>query len=60
MSVTQARGFTASGVAAGLKSSGAKDVALVVNMGPKAHSAGVFTTNRFAAAPVIWSQQIPN
>lgn len=58
MSVTQASGFTAAGVAAGLKSSGAKDVALVVNTGPKAHSAAVFTTNRFAAAPVIWSRQI--
>jgi glutamate N-acetyltransferase/amino-acid N-acetyltransferase len=58
MSVTQSSGFTASGVAAGLKSSGAKDVALVVNTGPKAHSAAVFTTNRFAAAPVIWCRQI--
>jgi glutamate N-acetyltransferase/amino-acid N-acetyltransferase len=58
VSVTQASGFTAAGVAAGLKSSGAKDVALVVNTGPKAHSAAVFTTNRFAAAPVIWSRQI--
>ncbi len=58
MSVTQPSGFIAAGVAAGLKSSGAKDVALVVNTGPKAHSAAVFTTNRFAAAPVIWSRQI--
>lgn len=58
MSVTEPSGFTASGVAAGLKTSGAKDVALVVNTGPKAHSAAVFTTNRFAAAPVIWSRQI--
>ena len=58
MSVTKPEGFTASGVVAGLKSSGAKDVALVVNTGPKAHSAAVFTTNRFAAAPVIWSRQI--
>jgi glutamate N-acetyltransferase/amino-acid N-acetyltransferase len=58
MSVTKPSGFTASGVAAGLKSSGRKDVALVVNTGPKAHSAAVFTTNRFAAAPVIWCRQI--
>ena len=58
MSVTEPRGFSASGVAAGLKSSGAKDVSLVVNTGPKAISAAVFTQNRFAAAPVIWSQQI--
>lgn len=58
MSVTKPLGFMASGVSAGLKSSGAKDIALVVNTGPKAHSAAVFTTNRFAAAPVIWSRQI--
>jgi glutamate N-acetyltransferase/amino-acid N-acetyltransferase len=58
MSVTESQGFSASGVAAGLKSSGAKDVSLVVNTGPKAISAAVFTQNRFAAAPVIWSQQI--
>lgn len=58
MSVTEPKGFSASGVAAGLKSSGAKDVSLVVNTGPKTISAAVFTKNRFAAAPVIWSQQI--
>lgn len=58
MSVTTARGFRASGVAAGLKSSGAKDVALVVNDGPLQVAAGVFTGNRFKAAPVIWSQQV--
>lgn len=58
MSVTQAQGFTAAGVAAGLKSGGAKDVSLIVNNGPKAASAAVFTTNKFAAAPVIWSRQI--
>ncbi len=58
MSVTAPQGFIAAGVSAGLKSSGAKDVSLVVNTGPKAHSAAVFTTNRFAAAPVLWSRQI--
>jgi glutamate N-acetyltransferase/amino-acid N-acetyltransferase len=58
MSVTEAQGFSASGVAAGLKSSGAKDVSLVVNTGPKVISAAVFTQNRFAAAPVLWSRQI--
>jgi len=58
MSVTKPRGFIASGVSAGLKSSGGKDVSLVVNTGPKAHSAAVFTANRFAAAPVLWSRQI--
>ena len=34
MSVTTAKGFTAAGVAAGLKSTGNRDVALVVNKGP--------------------------
>lgn len=56
MSVTQPAGFTASGVAAGLKDSGGLDLALVVNNGPRFEAAGVFTTNRIAAAPVRWSQ----
>ncbi|KXK60128.1 N-acetylglutamate synthase [Micromonospora rosaria] len=58
MSVTAARGFRASGVAAGLKSAGALDVALVVNDGPDAGVAGVFTANRVKAAPVLWTQQV--
>ena len=58
MSVTAARGFRASGVAAGLKSSGATDIAIVVNDGPLQVAAGVFTGNRFKAAPVVWSQQV--
>ena len=58
MSVTAAKGFRASGVAAGLKSGGGLDVALVVNDGPDATVAGVFTTNRVKAAPVQWSQQV--
>jgi glutamate N-acetyltransferase/amino-acid N-acetyltransferase len=58
MSVTFAQGFLAAGQSGGLKSSEAKDVALVVNIGPQADAAGVFTTNRFAAAPVLWSQQV--
>lgn len=56
MSITQPAGFTASGVAAGLKDSGGLDVALVVNNGPRFDAAGVFTTNRISAAPVRWSQ----
>lgn len=56
MSVTAPRGFQAAGVTAGLKSSG-KDIALVLNTGPDHHAAAVFTTNRVAAAPVLWSQQ---
>ncbi|MCW2818150.1 MAG: argJ [Marmoricola sp.] len=58
MSVTHPRGFTASGVPAGLKSTGAKDVALVVNTGPTHDSATVFTANRCKANPVLWSQQV--
>lgn len=58
MSVTAARGFRASGIAAGLKASGAPDVALVVNDGPRYAAAAVFTANRVKAAPVLWSQQV--
>jgi len=57
VSVTAARGFRASGVTAGLKASGRPDVALVVNDGPLQSAAGVFTSNRFPAAPVLWSRQ---
>lgn len=58
MSVTTPAGFTASGVAAGIKASGAPDVALVVNEGPTQVACGVFTSNRFPAAPVLWSRQV--
>jgi len=58
VSVTHPKGFRASGVAAGLKTSGGPDVALVVNDGPDAVAAGVFTANRVKAAPVMWSQQV--
>ena len=58
MSVTTAAGFLASGSSAGLKSSGASDLALVLNTGPDDAAAGVFTSNRVKAAPVIWSQQV--
>jgi glutamate N-acetyltransferase/amino-acid N-acetyltransferase len=54
--VTAASGFAAAGVAAGLKSSGAPDVALVRNLGPLYAAAGVFTSNRVFAAPVGWSR----
>ncbi|HEY8458489.1 MAG TPA: bifunctional glutamate N-acetyltransferase/amino-acid acetyltransferase ArgJ [Actinopolymorphaceae bacterium] len=57
MSVTAAKGFRASGVAAGLKPSGRPDVALVVNDGPGYAGAAVFTTNRCKANPVLWSEQ---
>ncbi|MGI8626628.1 MAG: bifunctional glutamate N-acetyltransferase/amino-acid acetyltransferase ArgJ [Geodermatophilaceae bacterium] len=58
MSVTAAKGFRAAGVAAGLKSAGRLDVALVVNDGPGYSAAGVFTTNRVRAAPVLWCEQV--
>jgi glutamate N-acetyltransferase / amino-acid N-acetyltransferase len=58
MSVTAAQGFEASGVAAGLKSSGNTDLALVVNRGPLTSAAAVFTSNRAQANPVIWSRQV--
>lgn len=57
MSVTAAAGFRAAGVAAGVKSRGGADVALVVNDGPLDAAAGVFTANRAKANPVLWSQQ---
>ena len=58
MSVTHPGGFTASGVAAGLKSTGALDLALVVNQGPTHDSATVFTANRCKANPILWSQEV--
>ncbi|MDL4777249.1 MULTISPECIES: bifunctional glutamate N-acetyltransferase/amino-acid acetyltransferase ArgJ [Thermomonosporaceae] len=58
MSVTAPQGFRAAGVVAGLKDSGARDVALVVNDGPSRAAAGVFTRNRVKAAPVLWSEQV--
>ena len=58
MSVTAAQGFRAAGVAAGLKTSGGRDVALVVNVGPADTAAAVFTSNRVRAAPVLWSQGV--
>jgi len=57
VTVTSAKGFRAAGVKAGLKTSGAEDVALVVNDGPRDAAAAVFTGNRVKAAPVLWSQQ---
>lgn len=53
MGVTAPSGFRAAGVRAGIKSAG-KDVALVVNDGPRHVSAAVLTTNRVYAAPVAW------
>ncbi|MGH3931034.1 MAG: bifunctional ornithine acetyltransferase/N-acetylglutamate synthase, partial [Pseudonocardiaceae bacterium] len=58
MSVTTSKGFRAAGIAAGIKHSGAPDLALVVNEGPSYVAAGVFTRNQVKAAPVLWSAQV--
>ncbi|NKY36418.1 bifunctional glutamate N-acetyltransferase/amino-acid acetyltransferase ArgJ [Nocardia speluncae] len=56
--VTAPLGFRAAGIAAGLKTSGKPDLALVFNEGPDYAAAGVFTSNQVKAAPVQWSQQV--
>jgi glutamate N-acetyltransferase/amino-acid N-acetyltransferase len=58
VSVTYPKGFSATGVSAGLKKSGNLDVALITNDGPSFTGAAVFTTNQIKAAPVIWTQQV--
>jgi glutamate N-acetyltransferase/amino-acid N-acetyltransferase len=58
LSTTHPKGFRAAGVTAGLKGSGAPDLALVVNDGPLDAGAGVFTRNRVKAAPVLWCEQV--
>ncbi|HWE36446.1 MAG TPA: bifunctional glutamate N-acetyltransferase/amino-acid acetyltransferase ArgJ [Isosphaeraceae bacterium] len=50
-------GFRAAGVRAGIKESGAPDLAVLVADGDCA-AAGVFTTNRIAAAPVQWDRAL--
>ncbi|MGE2717609.1 bifunctional glutamate N-acetyltransferase/amino-acid acetyltransferase ArgJ [Mycolicibacterium litorale] len=56
--VTAPAGFRAAGIAAGIKASGALDLALVLNEGPDHAAAGVFTRNQVQAAPVLWSRQV--
>ncbi|WP_406273728.1 bifunctional glutamate N-acetyltransferase/amino-acid acetyltransferase ArgJ [Nocardia sp. NBC_00881] len=56
--VTAPLGFRAAGIAAGIKASGKPDLALVLNEGPEYAAAGVFTSNKVKAAPVLWSQQV--
>lgn len=58
MTVTAPKGFRAAGVAAGLKAGDRPDLAVVINDGPHDVAAGVFTSNRVCAAPVIWSRQV--
>ena len=55
--VTAPAGFRAAGIAAGIKKSGAPDLALVFNEGPDHSAAGVFTRNQIKAAPVLWTSQ---
>lgn len=52
------QGFRASGMHAGLKSSGAFDLTLIENQGPRFDAAAVYTTNKVVAAPVIWSREV--
>ena len=52
------QGFRSASIAAGLKSTGALDLTLIQNQGPKFTVAAVFTTNKVVAAPVIWSRQV--
>jgi glutamate N-acetyltransferase/amino-acid N-acetyltransferase len=56
VSVTAARGCEASGVACGIKESGALDLALVAARSGPVPAAATFTTNRAAAAPVVVSR----
>jgi glutamate N-acetyltransferase/amino-acid N-acetyltransferase len=58
VSVTAPLGFRAAGVTAGLKASGDRDVAVVINDGPSRAAAAVFTANRVKAAPVQWTRQV--
>ena len=52
------KGFTGAGIAAGIKSSGAKDLTLIGNNGAQKFGTAVFTTNKVEAAPVTWSRQV--
>ncbi|MBO4345888.1 MAG: bifunctional ornithine acetyltransferase/N-acetylglutamate synthase, partial [Victivallales bacterium] len=55
-SVTSPKGFKASGVKAGLKRSGAPDMAMIYSAAPCV-AAGAFTSNLFAAAPVVFDRE---
>ena len=52
------QGFRAGAVAAGLKSSGALDLTIIENQGPRFDAVAVFTTNKVVAAPVMWSKEV--
>ncbi len=57
--ITAAQGFMAGAVHAGVKSSNKtkKDVAVLYSKKP-AYVSGVFTQNKFAAAPVTWCREV--
>jgi glutamate N-acetyltransferase/amino-acid N-acetyltransferase len=55
--VTAAKGFQAAGVACGLKKTGALDLALVFSTSD-CTCAGMFTTNRVQAAPVLYDKDV--
>lgn len=50
------KGYKAAGVACGIKKSGGKDISVVVSNTP-AKAAGMFTTNKVKAAPVLVSME---
>ncbi len=58
MSSQLPKGFRAAGMHAGLKISGAYDLTLIENQGPRFDAAAVYTTNKVVAAPVIWSREV--
>jgi len=55
LGVDAAAGFSATGVACGIKPAGELDLAVVVGP-PGTVAAGAFTTNVVVAAPVVWSR----
>lgn len=52
------KGFRGGAISAGLKSSGALDLTLIENTGPRYDAAAVYTSNKVVAAPVIWSREV--
>ena len=52
------KGFVSGSIAAGLKSTGALDLTIIQNVGPRNFATAVYTTNKVVAAPVIWSRQV--
>ena len=54
--ITAAAGFKAAGISSGIKKSGKKDLALIFS-GIPAEAAGMFTSNKIKAAPILVSQK---